>query len=575
MKENERRGKPHPKTPGAASAGKQSRPVPSHGLKRPGADRPTRPLDKGGDRFPRTPERGPDRHTRPLDKGGDRFPRTPERGPDRFTRPPDKEGDRFPRTPERGSDRPMRPPERGPSRPMRPPERGPSRPIRPLDKGRDRFTRPPDRKTARPSEGARRAALEVLNRVFIREGFASLSLDELFSQVHLSPVDRRLCAAIVYGTLENLYRIDFALHHFLDDPGSLPSRLHSLLRLSACQILQMDRIPDSAVVNEAVKLARATGLDAYAGLVNAVLRNLIRGRDEIPWPSREEGARYLSVMGSAPLWLVEKILLAYGPEDAERILFRRRESPWITIRPNLMRMTEERFEQILAKKVWKAEKGLMPNAWRIRGAANIARDSDFMAGSFSIQGEGSMVAAEAVGVRVGMQVLDCCAAPGGKAAYLAEKMQGTGRVFAWDIHPHRVELIKASAERLRLYNIRPAVRDALVDREQQHETMDAVLIDAPCTGLGVMDDKPDIKYRTTPESLSSLLETQKELLAVNSRYVKPGGTLVYATCSILPEENGQQVEAFLRANPQFVVEGLPPCVPETFRKWETPLGLQL
>ncbi len=415
----------------------------------------------------------------------------------------------------------------------------------------------------------------MLDRVLLDEGFASLSLDEQFRNSRLSQADRRLCSAIVYRTLENLGRIDFALDHFLRDAGAVEPRVRNLLRLSACQILQMDRVPDSAAVNEAVEITRELGLEDLTGLVNGVLRNLVRGRGSIPWPGEEDGVRRLSVTLSMPSWLVEKLIASYGAETAEKILSFRREAHWVSVRPNLMRVTEEEFGKILSKKVWRAEKGLMPGAWRVRGVSDIFRDSDFAAGLFSIQGEGSMAAAEALGVRLGMQVLDCCAAPGGKTAYLSEKMQGTGRVHAWDLHPHRVELIKAQALRLRLYNVRPAVRDAMEFREQLEGSMDAVLLDAPCTGLGVMDDKPDVKYRITPEALASLVETQGKLLETVSRYVKPGGALVYATCSILPEENEQQVEAFLSGRPEFRAEPLPPSIPEALRRWEGPSGLQL
>lgn len=186
-----------------------------------------------------------------------------------------------------------------------------------------------------------------------------------------------------------------------------------------------------------------------------------------------------------------------------------------------------------------------------------------------------MVAAEAAFLKLGAQVLDVCAAPGGKSAYLAERMQGTGRIHAWDVHEHRVELIRALVERLRLYNIRPAWRDALVYREQLEGMMDVVLIDAPCTGSGVMDEKPDLKVRLNDQDLQSLLETQRKMLDTCSRYVKPGGLLVYATCSILPDENSRQTEAFLLTHPDFGIQTLPDTIPQSLRQYEGPLGLQL
>ncbi|MHC1786718.1 MAG: 16S rRNA (cytosine(967)-C(5))-methyltransferase RsmB [Christensenellales bacterium] len=459
--------------------------------------------------------------------------------------------------------------------------------------GRPSFSRPAQGKPAFPAprpaaprapqppaapsltSDARRSALQVLNRVLLDAGFASLSLDEQFNMVYLSPRDKRLCTNIVYLTLENLNRLDFALDRLLEEPERLEKRVRNLLRLSACQILLLDRVPDSAVVNEAVNITRDMGLEDLTALVNGVLRNLIRTLAEIPWPKPEEGLPYYTVMHSLPAWFVTQVLADYGQETGHSILTWRKARHGITLRPNLGRVSEEKFGEILDKKAWKHEKGLMPAAWQVYGASDISRDNDFLDGSFSIQGEGSMVAAEAAFLKLGAQVLDACAAPGGKSAYLAEKMQGTGRIHAWDVHEHRVELTRALADRLRLYNIRPAVRDALVWREQLEATMDVVLIDAPCTGSGVLDDKPDLKARLQQESLQSLMATQKGLLDTCCRYVKPGGLLVYATCSLLPDENSRQVEAFLHAHPDFRVQPLPESIPAVLRQHEGPLGLQL
>ena len=186
-----------------------------------------------------------------------------------------------------------------------------------------------------------------------------------------------------------------------------------------------------------------------------------------------------------------------------------------------------------------------------------------------------MVASMAVKPRLGAQVLDTCAAPGGKSAYLAEHMQGTGRVQAWDVHEHRVDLIQALADRLRLYNIRPAMRDALVYREQMDRMMDAVLIDAPCTGTGMLFEKPDLRHHLKEDSLRELVDIQAKLLDTCSRYVKPGATLVYATCSILPEENSEQVKNFLDSHPDFVMDTLPEEIPAQLRELTGEYGLQL
>ena len=426
-----------------------------------------------------------------------------------------------------------------------------------------------------PTSQSRRVALEIFEDVIRKDAYAALSLDERLKNANLSQLDKRFCASIVYRTLENLIRIDYALGFFLKDADSLDPKVRDILRISACQLLFHDRIPENAIVDEAVKLTRSLGMEGLTGLTNAVLRSMIRGKDEIKWPAPEEGAKYLSIMYSVPLWLAERLLAAYGPEEAKNICAFRSEAHYTVIRPNMTRLTDAEFEALLQKKVWDLEKGAVPHAYRVRMASEIARDADYLSGNFSIQGESSMLAAQAMDVRRGMQVLDCCAAPGGKSAYLAEAMGGTGRVYAWDVHEHRVTLIRAMMKRLGLENIRPIMRDAAVLKDDLVSTMDAVLLDAPCSGLGVMDNKPDIKYRATPESVKELTEIQEKLLHTCCQYVKRGGVMVYSTCSVLPEENSEQIKRFLAAHPEFALTPLPDSVDERFRAQYGDAGLQL
>ncbi len=426
-----------------------------------------------------------------------------------------------------------------------------------------------------PSSLSRKVALSIFQDVVRKDAYAALSLDDRMKNANLSQLDKRFCASIVYTTLENLIRIDYALDFFLKDAPSLEPTVRDILRISVCQLLFHDRIPENAVVDEAVKLTRGAGLEGLTGLTNAVLRSVVRGKNDIKWPGPEEGAKYLSVMYSVPQWLAERLNEAYGPETAEKICAFRSEAHYTVIRPNLMRLSDEAFETLLRKKVWEVEKGRVPHAYRVRKASEIARDADYFAGNFSIQGESSMLAAQALDVRPGMTVLDCCAAPGGKTAYLAETMAGTGRVYAWDVHEHRVTLIRTMMRRLRLENVRPAVRDAAELKEELAGTMDAVLLDAPCSGLGVMDSKPDIKYRATPESVAELTRLQEKLLNVCCRYVRKGGLMVYSTCSILPEENGEQIRRFLAAHPEFALAPLPDSFDGQFSAHDTGCGLQL
>ena len=435
--------------------------------------------------------------------------------------------------------------------------------------------RSPRPHTAQSGLNARRLALDVLTDVREKGAYASLALGERLRAAHLSPEDRRLATGLVYGTLENQLQIDYALDRLMDHPTREPVQ-RDILRMGAYQILFLDRVPDSAAVDEAVKLTRAMGMEAACGFINAVLRNLSRGKDEIAWPDREAyPVAYLSVMGSMPRWLVEKLVAAYGQEEAGRVILYREEEHPVCVRPNFTRLSDAEFEALLQEKGWRAERGLAPHAWLIYGAGDLAADADYRAGRFSIQGQSSMLAAEALEARPGMKVLDACAAPGGKSAYLCEQMQLTGRVYAWELHEKRAQLLEGVRRRLGLDNLRISVRDALDFRPDLEGALDGVLLDAPCAGLGVLSQKPDIKLRLKEEDIPAIVDTQGRLIDTVCRYVRPGGALVYSTCSLLPEENADRVRTFLQAHPNFTLEPLPTSFPEELRARQTLCGLQL
>ncbi|MBE5801287.1 MAG: 16S rRNA (cytosine(967)-C(5))-methyltransferase RsmB [Clostridiales bacterium] len=444
------------------------------------------------------------------------------------------------------------------------PKRGNTRPAPSTEQSTEPNTTP-----------ARRVALQVLTDVHENGAFAALSLNERLKTARLKPEDRRLATGLVYGVLEDQIRIDFALKGFLAHQVKEAAQM-DILRMGAYQILFFDRVPDSAAVNEAVKLTRALGMENSTGFVNAVLRNLSRQKAELPWPKREDDVRtYLHVMTSTPMWLVDRLIAEYGAEEAERILSYREKTPVLTIRPNLYTSSDQELEKQLKNKGITYRKGVAPHAFLLEGVSEPTYDADYQKGLYSIQGQSSMLAAEAIQARPGMRILDACAAPGGKSAYLCESMQMTGRVFAWELHETRAQLLDGVKRRLRLENLRITVRDATRPMEDWENTLDAVLLDAPCSGTGVMTQKPDIKQRLKEEDISAIAETQKQLLDNLCQYVKVGGTLVYSTCSILPEENEKQVAAFLERHPNYQLEPLPTSFPQSLRQLQGKNGLQL
>ena len=431
------------------------------------------------------------------------------------------------------------------------------------------------RKPAVPAQpGARRLALKVLLDVHENGAYAALSLNKNLPR-DLKPEERRLTTQLVYGTLENEEKIDYALNQLTEYPAR-DAVTRDALRLGVYQILFLERVPDSAAVDESVKLVKTMGMETSAGFVNAVLRNLIRGKDELSWPDKEKDPEeWLHVESSAPLWLVKKLAGAYGFETAEQMLLYRESSHPTTVRPNLLKLDDHGFEDLLRKKNLTFRAGVAPHAYLLEGVTEPGFDPDYQAGLYSIQGQSSMLAAEAVQARPGMKILDACAAPGGKSAYLCEAMQLTGRVYAWELHEKRALLLDGVRRRLGLDNLRTAVKNACEYRPDMEKTLDAVLLDAPCSGTGVLSQKPDIKLRLKESDLPAIVETQKKLLNTVCRYVRPGGLLVYSTCSVLPEENKAQIEAFLKEHPEYTTEPMPLTFPAELRRQQDALGLQL
>lgn len=431
------------------------------------------------------------------------------------------------------------------------------------------------RKPAAPAQpGARKLALKVLLDVHENGAYAALSLNKNLPR-DLKPEERRLTTQLVYGTLENEVKIDHALNQLTEYPAR-DAVTRDALRLGVFQILFLERVPDSAAVDESVKLVKTMGMEASAGFVNAVLRNLIRQKDELSWPDAEKDPEeWLHVESSAPLWLVKKLIEAYGFDTAKQMLTYREASHPTTVRPNLLKLDDHGFEDLLRKKNLSFRAGLAPHAYLLEGVTEPGFDPDYQAGLYSIQGQSSMLAAEAVQARPGMKILDACAAPGGKSAYLCETMQLTGRVYAWELHEKRALLLDGVRRRLGLDNLRTAVKNACEYRPDMEKTLDAVLLDAPCSGTGVLSQKPDIKLRLKESDLPAIVETQKKLLNTVCRYVRPGGLLVYSTCSVLPEENKAQIEAFLKEHPEYTTEPMPLSFPAELRQQQDALGLQL
>lgn len=307
-----------------------------------------------------------------------------------------------------------------------------------------------------------------------------------------------------------------------------------------------------AAVDESVSLTRAMGLEALTGLVNGVLRNMIRGKNDVVWPKPQEDAvKYLSVMFSAPETLCRMLVDAYGEHDAMEILRYRPKDRSVTVRVNYLRCDDARLRSLFADDELEFDPGILPGVYKVHSAGDMTRHARFPERPVYDSGRKLRVG-RAHGRRKAGPDRAGRVRRAGRQDRRDERDDGRhGRVYAWDTHAHRVELIRGTMNRLKLENVRPAVKDASVPREEMAMTLDAALVDAPCSGTGVMNEKPDVKYRVTEEGVQALCRTQKDILDAVAPMVKVGGTLVYSTCSILPQENEAQIKAFLERHPEY------------------------
>lgn len=399
----------------------------------------------------------------------------------------------------------------------------------------------------------REAALESLTACRKLEAWSDGSLKAACREL-----DRReaaLAAHLAYGVLQNRALLDFYLDHYCSQPfAKLEPFVRDVLRLGAYQILFMDRIPDSAAVNEAVRMVKSRKRQRAAGFINAVLRKLSREKEQLPAIPVENGAAYLSLRYSHPQWLVERLLELLGREETEEFLCLDNTVIPTAIQLNPLKCTPEELTGLLAASGGSiTPHPWMPRCWELSGGGDLEDMPAFRNGAFQVQDAAAKAAVLAAGIKPGARVLDVCAAPGGKSFAAAMAMEDRGEVVACDIHPHKLALIEKGAQRLGLRSVRTALADGREARDGWLNTFDLVLCDVPCSGMGVIRKKPDIRYKD-PAQLAGLPQVQGAILENASRYVKPGGVLLYATCTILPEENRDVTEAFLSRHPEFARE---------------------
>lgn len=392
---------------------------------------------------------------------------------------------------------------------------------------------------------ARQAAYYALNAVLNEGAYTSLALKKHIP-ASFSAKDRHFASLLLRTTLENLMRIDDVLQGFITSQR-VHGSVKNILRLGACQLLFMDT-QGYAAVSESVALAKRIKPQT-AGFVNAVLRALEKEKNEIRVPDIKD-SKTLSVMASYPEWICEKYIKDFGWDFArDMLLYKAPES--VSVRMNPLKTDTQTFEAELAALGVEWHKGSLPDAYAVSGFHDIENLAIFKNGHMAVQSQSAMTAVLAADIKTECRLLDCCAAPGGKSAYAAALTHNSIDITAWDIHEHRVDMTRRNYERLGVRRAKIAVYDARQLLPQYEERFDVVLIDAPCSAMGLMAHQPDIRYSRKPEDISSLVSVQQDILGVCARYVKKGGTLVYMTCSINREENEAVTDAFLSRNNSF------------------------
>lgn len=399
---------------------------------------------------------------------------------------------------------------------------------------------------------SRELALGILMEVTQGKEYSHIALRNVLEKYqYLEKQERAFLTRVTEGTLEWMLQLDYILNQFSKvKVNKMKPVIRNILRMSVYQLKFMDSVPDSAVCNEAVKLAQKKGFHNLKGFVNGVLRNVARNLSQIEYPPETDAPSYLSVVYSMPEWIVREWLENYGKEMTEKMLQSFLEKKPLSVWVNQRKISPQELRERLTRRGIRVEKApYLDGAFYLEGYDHLGAVPEFREGLFQVQDVSSMLAVQAAAPKKGAYCIDVCAAPGGKSLYLSELLQGTGCVDARDVTEYKAELIRENAERLGAKNVAVSVKDACVLDEASVGKADLVLADLPCSGLGVLGKKTDLKYRMTKEQQQELAAFQRKILAVVQSYVKPGGILLYSTCTIHREENEENVRWFLEEFP--------------------------
>lgn len=397
---------------------------------------------------------------------------------------------------------------------------------------------------------SRELALNILYKVEFGEGYANTQIDKEFNKSDLIDIDKALASEIVYGVLTWKITLDEIIKMYSTIKiKKISPWILNILRMGIYQIVFLDRIPESAAVNESVKLAKKYGHEASAKFVNAILRKIDKDEMDKLLECISKKAlledEIISIITSHPLWLVDELLKQYDKKFVTELLNANNIKPDITIRANLLKTSRDDLFNLLRLKRLDCKKGSLQDSIKVK------RLAEFGTQLYSVQDEAAQLTCLKLDPKPGEKILDACSAPGGKATYIAQLMENKGRVDAWDIHPHRVRLVEEAARNLGIDIIKANVKNAAEYTTQFNGHYDKILLDVPCTGIGVIRKKPDIKWTRKQEDIEEMVNIQMEILDTCSEYLRTGGRLVYSTCTVFKQENEEQIERFLMKHTEY------------------------
>ena len=399
----------------------------------------------------------------------------------------------------------------------------------------------------------RNIAYHVLYRVLYEDAYSAIAVNNAVREEKLSGVDVSFLSALVYGVLERKLTLEYIIRQYSSirikkiEKGTL-----IVLYLGMYQLIYMDKVPDSAAVNESVKLCKQLRLYKSAGFVNAILRNFVRANKAYQLPDRQNIVKYLSVVYSCPESMVTELIATYGEDLTEQALQGILGRPPITVRVNTLKTDKATLRTALEKQgVIVNDISFLENSLNLSATGSLEKIPEFQQGHFFVEDAASQLCAEILGAEPGETIADVCAAPGGKSLYSAIRMENRGEIYSYDIHEHKIKLMKQNVDRLGISIMQPAIRDAASNRELP--VCDRILCDVPCSGWGILRRKPEIRYKTDT-NIDILTNLQYSILCMSVKNLPSHSVLVYSTCTLRKEENHDIIRRFLEEHPDFIGE---------------------